>query len=333
MRFSTDELPASDRFDHWREVRGRHLFGVTIEIEPERRADFHGRFSAFAHGPALVTELHASSYRVSRTPADIAHMPGDSLLIGWQVVGPGWVEAGRSRSIQTVEEGDIVLSHSDQRFAAVPRRSDGFLYRAVRVPLGGDWRACGVESLAPTPITGRSAIRRPLKALFGAIAHGDGGLPDPATEIDHLARLALMACGRLPAAAPESRAALRTGLLALARATMRRHLRRAGLSPDMLAAELGISTRQVHVLFEPTGRSFARTLTGFRLEEAVRLLQAEPLRPIMEIGHACGFDSPATFYRAFRGAYSMAPGDMRAQAVRPASASRQDLRMIAAGTP
>ncbi|MDZ4367905.1 MAG: AraC family transcriptional regulator, partial [Afipia sp.] len=64
ISFSTDDLRPQDRFDHWCEVRGKNLFGVTIELERERRADFHGRFSAVTIGNATLAEMSASSYRV-----------------------------------------------------------------------------------------------------------------------------------------------------------------------------------------------------------------------------------------------------------------------------
>ena len=78
-----------------------------------------------------------------------------------------------------------------------------------------------------------------------------------------------------------------------------------------VATELGISLRQLHALFEPTGLSFARTLTAARLNEARRLLYATQERGIDEIAFACGFDSIATFYRVFRATYGMTPGDAR----------------------
>ena len=78
-----------------------------------------------------------------------------------------------------------------------------------------------------------------------------------------------------------------------------------------MARELGISLRQVHVLFEPTGQSFARTLTAMRLADASRMLVAQPARSVTDIAYRCGFDSIATFYRAFRAAYGMTPNDAR----------------------
>jgi AraC-like DNA-binding protein len=63
--------------------------------------------------------------------------------------------------------------------------------------------------------------------------------------------------------------------------------------------------------------SFARTLTLFRLERTGRQLAARPERTIADIAYGCGFDSLATFYRAFRAAYAMTPMEMRA--MRPSS--------------
>ena len=88
-------------------------------------------------------------------------------------------------------------------------------------------------------------------------------------------------------------------------------MHRPDLTPAAVAAELGISLRQLHVLFEPTGLSFARTLTAMRLQEARRLLRAMPARAIEDIAFACGFESIATFYRVFRSLYGMTPGDAR----------------------
>ena len=45
---------------------------------------------------------------------------------------------------------------------------------------------------------------------------------------------------------------------------------------------------------------------------ALRLLLHRQERTVADIAYACGFDSLATFYRAFRAAYGMTPLDMRA---------------------
>jgi AraC-like DNA-binding protein len=310
--FSTEDLRPQDRFDHWCEVRGKSLFGVTIELERERRADFHGRFSAVAIGNAVMAELSASSYRVSRTNADIARISSDSLCIGLQVRGPGHLDTGRDR-IHGIREGDFIINHSDLPFVATPQRSDGFHYRTLKIPLTGELALGGrAYDLAPEALARGAGLSRLMAAMFNALSGPLDDVADPAADIEHIARLCLIARGRLSSGLPESRAAIRTGVLHAARAILVRDLQRPDLAPAAVAAELAISLRQLHLVFEPTGRSFARTLAAIRVKQARRLLETMPTRPVADIAYACGFDSIATFYRAFRSAYGTTPSDMRA---------------------
>lgn len=314
LSFSTDHLRPQDRFDHWCEVRGKNLFGVTIELEREKRPDFRGTFSAWQVGGAVVSEMHASSYHVSRTAADIAHRPGSSLCIGLQVRGPGWLDVGR-RPHQHVGEGQFTISHSDLPFHATPQRSDGFEYRMLKIPVTGDiLLGATADDLHAALLPHSAAVARPLAALFGALTRSGEHMADPAAAVTHAAHLALLARGRLGAGSLEGRAALRAGFLQAARDIMIRDLRRPILSPETVAKELAISVRQVHVLFEPTGLSFTRTLTAMRIREAARLLHAEPQTSISDIAFSCGFESLSAFYRAFHKAYDMTPREQRMEA-------------------
>ena len=312
LSFSTDDLRPQDRFDHWCEVRGKSLFGVTIELEREKRDSFQGRFSATPIGDAVLAEMTASSYRVSRTPADIARVSSDSLSIGLQIRGPGWMKIKGDR-VHLVREGDVTISHSNMMFAGTPERSDGFDFRTLKIPLTNDL-ALGARThdLFPEPLMQGARLTRLIKATLSALEH------DPfqaSGEIESIARLALIARGRLAQGSPEGRAALRAGFLHAAREIMIRDLHRPDLTSASVAAELAISLRQVHGLFEPTGLSFARSLTAMRLKEARRLLGLTPARQVADIAYACGFDSIATFYRVFRSAYGMTPGDVRSMSL------------------
>ncbi len=311
ISFSTDDLRPQDRFDHWCEVRGKNLFGITIELERERRALFQGRFSAILVGNAVLAEMTASSYRVGRTKADIARVSSNSLSIGYQIRGPGHMDIGRGR-VHRVREGDFTVSHSDQPFMGTPERSDGFHFRTLKIPLTDNiLLGARAHDLAPGPLPGNTRLTRLIAAMFVALADRQDPTPSPEEDVGHIARLALLARHRLSPGFPESRAALRAGYLHAARAIMKRDLHRPDLTPALVAAELTISLRQVHVLFEPTGFSFARTLTAMRLKEARRRLAALPAHSVADIAYACGFDSIATFYRVFRSTFGMTPGDVR----------------------
>ncbi|MBR1224786.1 MULTISPECIES: AraC family transcriptional regulator [unclassified Bradyrhizobium] len=311
ISFDTDGLRPDERFDHWCEVRAKGLFGVTIEVSRERRPDFHGRFSAYETGGATVAELQASSYRVSRTWADIKRMSGDSLNIFQQVRGPGMLRAGEER-VHMIADGTMTIAHSDVPFAGTPIRSDGFHFRALKIPVTGNARlAAGAENLLCEPLLPETPVARLIEAIFAAIVEQRIEAAHADATIRHIAQLALLARGRVTPGTSESRNAVRHGYLQMALALLRSHLLEPDLSPTRVARALNISVRQLHLLFEPTGQSFARTVLAMRLAEARRQMESMPLRPVAEIASASGFDSLATFYRTFRQTYGMAPGDLR----------------------
>lgn len=115
-------------------MRGKSLFGVTIELAPDRRHTFRGSFQARAIAGAVVSEMRASSYRVNRTEADIARIAGNSLCIGLQVTGSGLLHAGRDR-VHAVSGGDITINYSDLPYDALPGGEAAFHYRMLKIPV------------------------------------------------------------------------------------------------------------------------------------------------------------------------------------------------------
>ncbi len=314
VAFSTDDIRPQDRFEHWREERSKALFGVTIEIEPARRAAFEGRFSAVRIGSATLAEMTASSYVVSRTRADIARMSADSLSIGYQIRGPGWMDTGEDR-VHFMGEGAFAVSYSDLPFTGTPERSDGFHFRSLRLPLSAfPDLAKPSRRLAPQPAAGSPQLSGLFSATFEALAAEGEGWPDPQDALRHIAQLALLLRGSVPAGTGRTRAALRFGQLHAARRLIAANLHRPDLSPQMIADALTISLRHLHMLFEPSGVSCARTILGMRLREAQRRLAACSGETVTQIALGCGFHSLATFYRTFHTAYGIAPGDARAGA-------------------
>jgi AraC-like DNA-binding protein len=314
ISFSTDDIRPQDRFDHWREERSKALFGVTIELEPERRAAFEGHFSAVAVGCATLAEMQASSYVVSRTRADISRIAADSLSIGHQIRGPGWMDTGDDR-VSFLEEGRFAVSYSDLPYRGTPKRTDGFHFRSLRVPLSAfPDLAKPAQRLFSEPAAGSPQLENLFSASFKALGSEGENWPDAQDSVRHVAQLALLLRAAVPAGTGRSRAALRFGLLHAARRLIAANLHRPDLSPQMIADALAISLRQLHMLFEPTGVSCARTIVAMRLREARNRLATRSHETVTQIAFACGFHSIATFYRVFHAAYGIAPGDARAGA-------------------
>ena len=314
ISFSTDSTRPQDRFDHWREERSKALFGVTIELEPERRAAFEGHFSAVGIGCATLAEMTASSYVVSRTRADIARIAADSLSIGHQIRGPGWMDTGDDR-VHFLREGGFAVSYSDLPFTGTPKRTDGFHFRSLRLPLAAfPDLVKPARQLAAAPAAGSPQLESLFSAAFEALAAEGKDWPDAQSALRHIAQLALLLRGSVEAGTGRSRAALRFGQFHAARRLIAANLHRPDLSPEMIADALAISLRQLHVLFEPTGVSCARTILGMRLRQARSRLAVRSGETVTQIAFACGFHSIATFYRVFHAAYGIAPGDVRAGA-------------------
>ncbi len=311
LQFSTNDVREADRFDEWREARGKHLFGVTIELDAERRKRFRGSFRAFAIGGAIASEMQASSYRVSRTNADIARIAGNSLCISLQIRGAGVLDTGHDWT-QSVQNGDFAISHSDQPFKATPYQYSDFDYRVLKIPLSDDFLlGRSAHDLLPATLVEGPLFKRAFQALFDALTKTPHSVANPAQDVLHIARLSMAARGRLPFTMPEVKHALRAGLHHAALGSMARRLRDASLNPATVAAELGVSVRYLHMLFENSEMSFSRTLTAMRVEDAHRRLMENPTLAITQAAFASGFESIATFYRAFTNTYGMAPGDLR----------------------
>jgi AraC-like DNA-binding protein len=315
-KWSTDQVDPKGRFDYWREVRARGLFGVTAELGPEQRPHFFGEFSLRKFDSAGLIELRASPYRVERSAADIAHAPGGSLCIYQQLGAGGWFGVNGSGDF-TIEHGNFATSHSDLPYNTAPLAEDGFHLRILKIPVA-DLRplnAC-VDGLAPKPFGRHPSLTPLLQSCFSDLtdASDDNDAAVTAPLVRTLAQLAMIDRGIVKPASRAALAAVRAGQLSLARRLIARHLSNAGLSPAFVADMLGVSLRHLHGLFEASGASFSRAVTTQRLEQSRRLLIEAPERPVSQIAFACGFDSLATFYRVFQAAHGMPPGDFRAQA-------------------
>ncbi len=134
------------------------------------------------------------------------------------------------------------------------------------------------------------------------------------TITDTLCRLLALAIKDGNPDRADDQLSVRAARLARAKRAINARLADADLSPASLAASLGMSSRNLHLLFQDTGETFAQYVMARRLE-ACRTALTDPLqaaRSVTDIAFAWGFSNLATFYRAFKAAYDMTPKEMRA---------------------
>ncbi len=89
--------------------------------------------------------------------------------------------------------------------------------------------------------------------------------------------------------------------------------REPGLKVDELAGQLGLATHYLsYVINAESGQNVQAWLNGLRVEAAQQALRAAGDNSVLEIGLAAGFNSKASFNRAFKAATGRSPSDYRA---------------------
>lgn len=84
------------------------------------------------------------------------------------------------------------------------------------------------------------------------------------------------------------------------------------LNLSLLAEQLDLSQHQLSELINTEfQQGFSRYIRQYRIEEAKRLLLAEPNASVLSIGLSVGFNSQSNFYAAFRDIVGMPPAQYR----------------------
>ena len=151
--------------------------------------------------------------------------------------------------------------------------------------------------------------------LADHLRHAGGCLSDLSlAQTRHLAPATLALCRALLAGFPSvdrKPEPPRAGALGLAvRRFIEIHL--ADVDAGMLMAEFGLSRTILYELFSDAGGLYAY-IRDRRLAEAMRRLSRTDgeRRPMMaQLAHACGFDHPTVFARAFRRKYGLNPSEV-----------------------
>jgi AraC-like DNA-binding protein len=311
----SESLPEREQFDAWREACCQHVYAITPERE--QRGGFRGALKSRRLAGLDVVELQCEGHRVLRRGEDIARAESDTYYLYSQIGEAAWfLQQGRH---VLALRGDIVLADPNLPFSTgasgdfdfriwrLPRRAlDAYLAHQGRLPM--------IHLRRGTPEC--TLMTGCLDALAGVTDGIDPRISGPVA--DNLLRLVAIAAGIAPEMQDSGRAALRDAALRRITDHAARHLADPALSPQRVAAQLGMSVRKLHMLFEPTGVSFGKWLQRRRIAEA-RLLLANPAnaaRSILDIALAVGFNELSTFHRAFRAETGLTPGDYRFGATR-----------------
>jgi AraC-like DNA-binding protein len=310
MTLSVDHLRESDRFAYWREEWCQATVGVTGEFDQRVGRDFRARATSRISEHVIRLRCQTSPFHVSRGQREINRHGWESWIWLYQELTEGTLFEHAGNEFVT-KRGDLLLMDPTIPFRNKPQNAHDsrrwFLPRAWIEPhLSFNRRPLSIH------LTGSGGLHAIVHSYFEALNETIDTLDHlqrPAV-VDNLCRLLALSCGGSPA---PQQGPIRAARLQQAKDYISKHLTDPGLTPSQAAAAIKVSVRQLHLLFEPTGISFAEYVQFLRLEEC-RAALANPLsrdRSVTDIAYAWGFNSLASFYRAFRRRFGASPGELR----------------------
>jgi AraC-like DNA-binding protein len=317
LEFTLQDVPRRRRFAVMRDLLATvHPPLVRATMVAERAdsdAAFDAGFSMRRAGDLTCVEHFCDELAYTRSPHDVGASPIDCYGLFLQMEGVWHLSQGNSE--QVVKPGSALLLDSNQPFRSIKRGRTR--HRTIRVShaqadrlMVSGWQRTGLLCDGATGL-GR-VIATYARTLSDEI---DSLTPHAATEgLNHLVGLLALHDPARRDRLGSARESLRAARLAQVCRYIGDNLTEHRMTPSVVAIANGMSERSLHLLFEHTGETFARYLQRRRLQECRFMLTSaeHARRSITEIVFACGFNSLATFYRAFQREFGAAPGDLRA---------------------
>jgi AraC-like DNA-binding protein len=318
VNFSTEDVPPRDRESYWLDVVAKHVLNVTPSDRPDSGTCW-GRLDAQVTERFTLFNFEDCHRSRIRTAADVGRDTSERFQLDrfhHERIYAAAPTRGTSSEIRQIP-GDLYITSSEWPFQATMRDSlsvSGLtIPHEVLSPL-----LAGGRLTRPVPVSAGS----PLGALLGAAfdtANTQVPLLSPElgdAVLHNLCGLVALACGTSEEGRFRVQDSLRAARLEAAERHIDQHLAEPGLTPASAAAALGISLRHLHLLFEPTGTSFAQYVARRRLLQC-RTTLTSPTgigRSVADIAFGWGFNSLATFYRAFEREFGLSPTALRATA-------------------
>jgi AraC-like DNA-binding protein len=265
--------------------------------------------------PALLN-LDAP-WRAAERHHPVARPAPAGLVVVCRVIQDGARFRGGDGDDFAAGVGAIVVGRHDPHGPAAPPdwRVQALSAPAQLLAFSADALARAGFRLVPGPTPLNRLLAAHVDALHRELPALDAQAAAAAWRaLDQLLALAL---ARRDAADDEPDDALARQRRRAARRHIDAHMESAALSPAGIAASLGISTRQLQRSFERAGVTLTGEIRHLRAQRALALIASRPELSITGIALRCGFESLATFYRAFKIEFGMTASDARRGARHP----------------
>jgi AraC-like DNA-binding protein len=303
--WSSAGLARPEAVRQWRDWAASTIAPIDVCVFDENA--FAARWSSHGVGQLRLLRLEAPAQRVVHN-GDGPGRATPSIQLVYARKGALKTRMGGKRF--TVRPGEFVLLDNARFYQMEMETAHEAL--DLMMPLGWlDRYLPDPGALLARPVSARTGWGAPLGSLLETMVEGIDRTPLPRPMIAEQvgAQLALATGFHEPASESRHRGQL-------ARQILRRietDFADPELSPEGVAAELGISKRYLQQLLAGSGTGFVQELTASRLDRASDML-TDPRAgglTVGEIAFRCGFLDPGYFARAFRKRFGRTPSEWR----------------------
>lgn len=307
---STDGLGGREAEDFWRTSMSETF--VAVDIDAVADQPFHGGIESSWMGPMMLGRVRSTAQRIRRTQRLVNGAAAEYFQVAVVNSGVAHVEQAGRQAI--LYPGDVVAYDTDRPFDwSFDRDWDVSVFT---LPMG----AMASQVDERRQFTARRADGRdPLTGLTSRflldLARTSESVSPALAErlTTHTSDLLVTLFSGGLAESDVVQGAAQRSLLTRIKDHIDQNLANPRLGPQEIAAAANISTRYLHRIFEPEGRSVTQYVRDLRLERCRRDITspAHVGRSIADIAFGHGFGDLSGFNRAFKAQFGVRPSELR----------------------
>ena len=308
--YTTDHLPAAERFDFWRDVICDAY--LPIQCTTPEIARFEGRIELDRLSKLDISRVTGSPQRVTRHKGQITRDADAFFMLSLQMSDTGHLsQGGRSAALNpgdfglysTADPYEILCNDPvNQLIVQMPHEA-----LLARVPQAHMLTGLGVSATTELGGLVSSQLRQTAASVVGQSILVQSHLQDMMLDLI-AAGLSTLTEDRIELSRPDQL------LLVRAKGVIRDHLRDEHLSPALVAGAVGMSKRNLARVFERGGETIAGCIRRSRMQ-AIAADLVDPLLAAHSISQlACkyGITNFQHFSKMFKDTFGMTPRAYRA---------------------
>jgi AraC-like DNA-binding protein len=296
--------PPRERFDFFKGLLDNVFCPMQLDAQRSVRESFTGRVEVTDLGGIKLARVSTGPLSVKRRSQDIACIGDPPYLVKFQLRGESvWSQRGRTVHMRP---GDFIICSTAEPYVLELR---GDYDMPVLVVARSTMRCLtsDPDQFLGSRMPGEDADCGLLSSFVGQVAARMQRLPKLVVHRVKASVLDLL--GAVLSARSRSENISREQLLAQIQVYVLEHLHDRQLGPPMIAAAFGISTRMVHIVFEPEPTTLGSYIRALRVAACRRALEGAGSErgSLTEVALQYGFYDLSHMTRCFRQEYVEPP--------------------------